>query len=215
MLELNKVHFGNNVDLIKKIDDNSVDIVVSDGPHAQCEWFPDVYRVLKDNGYGFFLTQHDKNSIDTWLYLLFKHGFYTVGGIVNIDLPITLKYFDIFLIGLKNATAVPFTTATFVSHSLRPGHCDTQEVKIDATRRVVESFGQERSLDLFRVCFNKVKLLTSDKRLLVLDLYAGVATAGVVAFEFGYDYIGFEMDKEIYAAADARLRSCNGSKCRQ
>lgn len=75
MLEINKIHLGNNLDLLKQLADNSVDSVVTDPPYGinfmnkkwdydvpTVELWQEVYRVLKPGGHALVAcgtrTQH-------------------------------------------------------------------------------------------------------------------------------------------------------------
>lgn len=82
MLELNKIYNGDCLELMKSIDDKSVDLIVTDPPYGLLndkietdydykEFFKEAHRVLKDNSFIVYFGQQP--SLSYWNVEALKH----------------------------------------------------------------------------------------------------------------------------------------------
>lgn len=111
MIELNKIHLGNNIDLLPEIEDKSVDLICSDPPYIHCladlykswnsrnmdwEFYSEQFdRILKDNGQiATFSDFQTAVAITNGLQKYFRFRFYWIwiksnGQPVNSKQPIS------------------------------------------------------------------------------------------------------------------------------
>ena len=90
MLELNKIYQGDCIEVMKQLDDKSIDLVIIDPPYniKKCDWddinnyekwiksvFLEIQRVLKDNGSFYWFHSEMETIADLMIFMRTKTNF--------------------------------------------------------------------------------------------------------------------------------------------
>jgi site-specific DNA-methyltransferase (adenine-specific) len=225
MLNINNIYNLDCLDGIKKIADESIDLIVTDPPyminyhsarrdtsHRFCKpienddnrslltkIMPELYRVMKPNTAMYMFCS--PNTVDFFKYEV-------------------QKYFNVknLIVWVKNNGTIGDTKAAygkqyeiciFANKGRRQinGKRITDvwsSEKIIGLKKVVgdhQLHQNQKPLELIRMMIEK----SSNRGELVLDPFMGSATTAVAAKESGRDYIGFELDKYYYDIAIQRI----------
>ena len=154
------------------------------------EWLPELYRVLKDTGHAYIMS-NNKNLKDMLI------------AIENVG-------FNIYktLIWAKNSS---ITNMYYMdSHEYiifcrkgkakRINNCGTKSVlNVDNPRNKVHP--TEKPVELMEILINN----SSQEGELVLDPFMGSGTTAIASLRTGRKFIGFEIDKEYFKLAITRL----------
>ena len=62
----------------------------------------------------------------------------------------------------------------------------------------------QKPIELYEFCLNFAKLEQGDK---ILDTHLGSGSSRIAAYRNGFDFIGFELDKDYYEAQEKRFKT--------
>ena len=154
------------------------------------EWLPELYRVLKDTGHAYIMS-NNKNLKDM-LIEIEKAGFSIYKTLIWAkNSPITnMFYMDSheYIIFCRKGKAK------------RINNCGTKSVlNVDNPRNKVHP--TEKPVELMEILINN----SSQEGDLVLDPFLGSGTTVIACINTGRNYIGFELDKQYYEIAKNRI----------
>ena len=214
MLELNKVHHGDCLELMKDIPDASVDLIIADPPYGvnyqsnyrknkfkkltndnviMTEWLDDAYRVLKDDGALYCYTSWDVFS--EWFESISKHFkvkntivWYKRGG------------------GLGDLKGAYIFNHEFIIYAVKGRHLlngkrlnDVWEIPKDNVNKYLHP--TQKPLDLSKRIIEK----STKENDVVLVPFAGSGSECVSAIELKRFFIGIEKEKEYVDIANKRI----------
>ena len=214
MLELNKVHHGDCLELMKDIPDASVDLIIADPPYGvnyqsnyrknkfkkltndnviMTEWLDDAYRVLKDDGALYCYTRWDVFS--EWFESISKHFkvkntivWYKRGG------------------GLGDLKGAYIFNHEFIIYAVKGRHLlngkrlnDVWEIPKDNVNKYLHP--TQKPLDLSKRIIEK----STKENDVVLVPFAGSGSECVSAIELKRFFIGIEKEKEYVDIANKRI----------
>ena len=154
------------------------------------EWLPELYRVLKDTGHAYIMS-NNKNLKDM-LIEIEKAGFSIYKTLIWAkNSPITnMFYMDSheYIIFCRKGKAK------------RINNCGTKSVlNVDNPRNKVHP--TEKPVELMEILINN----SSQEGELVLDPFIGSGTTAIACINTNRNYIGFELDKQYYDIANVRI----------
>jgi site-specific DNA-methyltransferase (adenine-specific) len=214
MLEINKIYLGDSLEIIKSIDDSSIDLVVTDPPYGMS-----------------FRSNHRKERYDpimnddavVWntviiseLYRVMKPDthLYWFCSFHNIDIfkQELEKKFDIknLLIWEKNNTGMGDLTGSYApkyemiifaqkGRKLLNGRRDPDILHYDRTGN--KNHPTEKPVDLLEFLIGK----SSSEGELVLDPFSGSGSTAVACKNTNRNYLGMEIDSRWYWKSQERL----------
>jgi len=197
MLELNKIYNMDCIEGMKQIDDNSIDLVLTDPPYGinkegiindenldmYYKTLPEINRVLKDN--TFFVTFASIGNMPQFFYnnpfkYRWQYIVYTNNGMVRGSLGFN-NYQSILVFQKGDAK---------LSKPIR----DVKEVFTTSKQCSKRIHPTEKRLD---VCLNLINAFSKENNV-VLDLFSGSGVIPLSCKQLKRDFIGFEIDKEYY-----------------
>ena len=214
MLELNKIHHGDCLELMKDIPDGSVDLIIADPPYGvnyqsnfrkdkfkkltndsviMTEWLDDAYRVLKDGGALYCYTRWDVFS--EWFDSVSDHFkvkntivWYKRGG------------------GLGDLKGAYMFNHELILYAVKGRHIlngkrlnDVWEIPKDSANKYLHP--TQKPLDLSKRIIEK----STKENEIVLIPFAGSGSECVSAIESKRFFIGMELDEEYYNIATNRI----------
>jgi len=234
-METNMILEGNCFDLIKTLEDNSVDLIITSPPYADivnygnnvsikkpkeyCDWllpiFNDIHRVLKPSG-SFILNINDNCSNglrNPFIYEL----------IYRSQKETKLKFYDTYiwhkLNGIPNGSPKRFRNNTeFIFHFVK----NQKELKFNMDR-VMDNGVRPDNVFRFRTAgasrdnhikhpapFNKELPsyfinLLTDEGDMVLDIFGGIGTTNLAAKELNRQHISFELNPKYVEFGNKRI----------
>jgi len=224
------VKLGDAKDLIKDIEDNSVDLILTDPPYFLSEGktdikFKDRSDIKRDQG------DWDKQKIEILLELL--PDMYRVlrdGGSIYImtqDSLIGLLQNELSKAGFNPHATIVWHKTNPPPGAVRTQFCSSCEYIIFATKGEKHTFNVEDGWNRHNfiegpICmgneryynhptqkplylFEKLMKISSNRGDTVLDPFAGTGTTGVAAKKLGRNFILFEKEKEYVNIIKARL----------
>lgn len=259
MLNRNVIHCGDALDLLRKVEDETVDLIVCDGPYGvtQNDWdrIPSIQEFnldlirrftpkLKDGGALYLFGKPDcLDFVDyrPWLNLRSKIAWYQPSRLAQGRLNFTNNYDVIgyFIKGKRprcyNLDAIRVAQLVELEHRLRcervPSVTNGQYGKTkfnENGKNPGDVWGDVKQLTykskelVSREALNTIQkpekliarivLASSNPGDLVLDPFAGVGTCPVVCLKNGRDFIAFELEPQLVAAAEQRLADLDGGQ---
>jgi site-specific DNA-methyltransferase (adenine-specific) len=215
LLKLNTTHLGDCFTLLKDVDANTVDLLLTDPPygidfisgqrkknvHGKIkndnnldwlnEWLIEIKRVLKPDAHAYIFCSH--HNLDVFLSTVKKHLPYK-------NLLVWEK--NHFGMGdLKGDYAPKHELIIFCSNGKRKlnGKRDHNILKFSRTQNRLHP--TEKPVDLFKFLIEK----STKENDLVLDTFAGSGTAGVACSMLDRNYIQMELDERYYRIAKLRV----------
>lgn len=222
-MEINKIYNENCLEGMKRIADNSIDLVVTDPPYTMTkrgkscrpnwmpnnmgnnvfsddipnvkDWMGQVYRVLSDKSH--FYTFVNINDITKYLQIANDLGFKIhniISMIKDTGMPNRWYY--------KQTELVLF----FRKGSAKPINDYTSRDNI----KVVMPKKKTGKLHITQKPLNFIQLLitnSSRENEVILDPFMGSGTTAIACMNTGRNFIGFEMDKCYYDIACKRIES--------
>ena len=217
---INKVFNEDCLETIKRIDDNCVDLVLTDVPfgmefqsgyretkHKKIvnddnlnwlpEWIKEIDRISKKEAHLYIFCSHHKVEI-------FKQEIQKYRKVKNI------------LIWEKNNTgmgdlygdyAPKYEMVLFCSNGEKKLNDSRDSNIIKATRTQNELHPTQKPIDLMEYFIRK----SSKENDLVLDTFMGSGTTAVACKNMNRNFIGSELDKEYYNTIQKRLSQTQGS----
>lgn len=219
MLELNKIYCIDCLDGLKKIDDKSIDLVITDPfyvPKAQFDWetfdkwywdwnkqwLKEIKRVVKEDFH--FILSFSSDDMARFDLLLQEIGF-------KITSRIVWNYRNSAKATAKDTKWAK--TYEFIFHCSSGKKLNFPD-KWDDRRFDVKTFAipqsnfkegkfhqYQKPLNLWRELIE----FASNKEELVLDPFIGSGTTAIVCKELGRNFIGFDIRKEYVNIANKRL----------
>ena len=215
MLELNKIHHGDCLELMKDIPDGSIDLIVTDPPYLMnyrsnyrkvkydyingdkdgkdliAKSIKEAYRVLKDNSAIYMFC--------SWHYVdFFKSEFEKYFKLKNI------------IVWNKNNTSMGDLQGSYApKHEfILFGHKGRRLLEgfrypdvLEAKRTGSKLHPTQKPVDLLEI-FIKTSSKEND---VVLDMFAGSGTTGVACKNLNRNFIGIELDEEYFKIAKERI----------
>jgi adenine-specific DNA-methyltransferase len=205
---LNRVTFGDCVELMKKLPDGCVDLIVTDPPYVanycdrggrkilnddNVDWiypaFYEAYRLLKDD--AFCVSFYGWNKVDKFLSAWRDCAFYPVGHFTwvktyNSSVGFTKMWHECAYLLVKGRPAKPANPPADVlpwKYSGNKFH-PTQK-PVSALRPLIEAYSQKRDI--------------------VLDPFGGSGSTAIAAIQCCRRFILFEKDEQYFEAAKTRL----------
>ena len=154
------------------------------------EWLPELYRVLKDTGHAYIMS-NNKNLKDM-LMEIENVGFNIYKTLIWAkNSPITNMYY------MDSHEYIIFCRK---GKAKRINNCGTKSVlNVDNPRNKVHP--TEKPVELMEVLINN----SSQEGELVLDPFMGSGTTAIACINNNRNYIGFELDKQYYDIANVRI----------
>ena len=154
------------------------------------EWLPELYRVLKDTGHAYIMS-NNKNLKDM-LIEIENAGFNIYKTLIWAkNSPITNMYY------MDSHEYIIFCRK---GKAKRINNCGTKSVlNVDNPRNKVHP--TEKPVELMEVLINN----SSQEGELVLDPFMGSGTTAIACINNNRNYIGFELDKQYYDIANVRI----------
>lgn len=154
------------------------------------EWLPELYRVLKDTGHAYIMS-NNKNLKDM-LMEIENVGFNIYKTLIWAkNSPITNMYY------MDSHEYIIFCRK---GKAKRINNCGTKSVlNVDNPRNKVHP--TEKPVELMEVLINN----SSQEGELVLDPFMGSGTTAIACINNNRNYIGFELDKQYYDIANERI----------
>jgi len=197
-MELNKIFHGESLSLLKELDDNSVDLVITSPPYADLkvyidnpgiladnyvEWFlpycNEICRVIKPTG-SFILNINDKVEGG------FRHP-YVFELISEIHKRTDLKLFERLFNWEPNPKgALPTTLINISSEAKRIADNHVAVYPVELVDYFIKG--------------------STDEGDLVLDPFMGTGTTAVSSKKLGRNFIGFEKQIEYIEVANKRIK---------
>lgn len=225
---MNKIILGDCLKLMKDLPDNSIDLIITSPPYEDINGagyqanskdilflkiysefidnvFKEMYRILKPNGQLFFNIKHKthnkKLSSVHWLefiegfkqfyfksYIIWKYA----GSFDSTKSRFHLDYEIIYHLSKGNNININLecnihdflSSIWYLPHNIKNRIHPTQMPE-NVVERILKSVGKEGDL--------------------VLDIFAGSGTTAKVTKDFGYNYLGFELNPEYVEIAINRL----------
>ena len=235
MLEINKVYQGDCLEVMKEIDDKSIDMILCDLPYGTtaCKWdtiipfeplWEQYKRIIKDNG-AIVLTasQPFTSALVMSNIKMFKYEWIwdkdrSCGSMLAKVRP--LKYHESVLVFCKNKELYnPQKTKGKMQNKASGGKSDNYG-NIPIVRYMSDEY-YPRSIQIFKACHNMTgKLHPTQKPValmeyliktytnegdLVLDNCAGSGTTGVACKNLNRNYILIEKEPEYVKICNDRL----------
>lgn len=154
------------------------------------EWLPELYRVLKDTGHAYIMS-NNKNLKDM-LMEIENVGFNIYKTLIWAkNSPITNMYY------MDSHEYIIFCRK---GKAKRINNCGTKSVlNVDNPRNKVHP--TEKPVELMEALINN----SSQEGELVLDPFMGSGTTAIACINNNRNYIGFELDKQYYDIANVRI----------
>lgn len=209
---------GDCLELIKKIPDGSVDLVVTDPPYGMNfqsnyrkekydkidndktldwldEYVSELYRIMKDNTAVYcFCSWH---NID-----IFKQTFEKYFKLKNI---IVWEKNNTSMGDLKGSYAPKYELVLFAHKGRRLLNGFRYPDIIQAKRTGNQHHPTEKPVDLLEIFIGE----SSDENNIVFDGFMGSGSTGVAALNLNRHFIGIELDKKYYETAKSRIENLN------
>lgn len=154
------------------------------------EWLPEVYRVLKERGHAYIMT-NNKNLKDMLIeienanFKIFKTLIWAKNS------PITNMYY------MDSHEYIIFCRK---GKAKRINNCGTKSVlNIDNVKN--KQHPTEKPIDLMKIFIEN----SSQENEIVLDPFMGVGSTAMACINTNRNYIGFELDKKYYEIAKNRI----------
>ena len=225
MLELNKIYCLDCFELLKNLDDNSIDLVIVDPPYNskviewdnkddtwQLKWLTEVKRVLKEGGslYVFFapLNMYEvegwiRNNLTLKNILVWYHAnLYGAGMSYGKD-----RYkstWDVVFYGVKGKKAKHNNTIQQIAY-LQTGK--SFDVMIYPQPRPLLHKAQ-KPLELIK----KFIICSSEENDIVLDCFCGVGTTMISSKVLKRNFIGGEINQDFVNISNQRLDNIHNLK---
>lgn len=163
------------------------------------EWLPELYRVLKESGHAYIMT-NNKNLKDM-LIEIENAGFNIFKTLIWAkNSPITNMYY------MDSHEYIVFCRK---GKAKRINNCGTKSVlNIDNPRNKVHP--TEKPIELMEIFINN----SSNEGEIVLDPFMGGGSTGIAAIRNGRKFIGVEIDEEYFKIAEKRINDHIAEKAR-
>ena len=222
-MELNTIYNEDCLEGMKRIPDNSIDLVVTDPPYRTTsrgssggtggilkeeinkrgkvfkhndikfnEWLPELYRILKDTGHAYIMTNN--KNLKGMLMEIENVGFNIYKTLIWAkNSPITNMYY------MDSHEYIIFCRK---GKAKRINNCGTKSVlNVDNPRNKVHP--TEKPVELMEVLINN----SSQEGELVFDPFMGSGTTAIACLKTNRQYIGFELDEDYYKQANERIET--------
>lgn len=217
-MELNKIHQGDCLQLLKQLDDESVDLIITDPPYGDgigygrmdktilnneseeinYKVLPILYSKLKRGGVAYLFTN--------WKFSPLIQDFIKKQTQFNIRMELVVVKNNIgmgygfrnqheFLLVLEKGDVK--YNRNDVSSVLKMGHIHHDK----------DTHPHEKGLDLLKLLIDH----SSKEGDLVLDCFAGSGSTLVACQQTKRKFIGMELDEKWFNLADTRLKSVTGN----
>jgi len=214
IVELNKVICGDCISVMRDMEDNSVDLVLTDIPYDMVNRKSQGLRNLDKADAD--IANFSLQELLIEIMRLAKGSIYMFCGFGQIsEIALTFKNNKInprliiwektnpspmngdvtWLSGIEPCIFAKFPNATF------NGHCNNTVLRYPISRNKTEH-PTEKNLDLFKHLVN----ISSKEKDIILDPFLGSGTTAVAAKELHRNYIGIEISEKYCAIAKNRLR---------
>lgn len=221
-----KLICGDCMEQLKKFEDDSIDLIVTDPPYrttsrGNClgggmfkkkinlkgqvfthnnidcsEYAPEFYRVLKDGGHCYVMTNH-VNLVNI-LNVFICSGFHFIKSLIwdkqnKIVGTYYMSQFEYILFFRKG-------------RGVKINHCGTSDILSFPNKKTKDENGKnlhdtEKNVDLMEVLVNN----SSQEGEIVLDPFMGIGSTGIAAVRNNRRFIGIEIDEKYYNIAVQRI----------
>ena len=225
--ETNNIYLGDCYELIKKLPDNSVDLIVTDPPYlientsgGKNGLGKSIANMNKELENGIFTESIDVKILDEFIRVMKKINIYIWCN--HKQIPMYLDYFvnkknckfDILIWNKTNATPLfnnkYMTDKEYCLYFRDGGYCNPKDY--EHAKTVFLNPINKKDKDLYNHPTIKplpiIKILienSSQENEVVLDTFLGSGTTAVACKELNRQYIGFELNEEFYEIAKNRL----------
>jgi len=231
-METNKIYQGDCLELMKEIEDNSIDLVITSPPYEDItgagysakskdvlflklysefmdKVFNELYRILKPTGQIFFniKSQTHNKLIKTPHWLEFLESFQQF----KLKSYIIWKYagsFDStnkrFHLDYEIIYHLSKTDDIFLNEN-----CGIKD-PLTSVWYVPHSISNRlHPTQMPEALVERILKVTGKEGIIVLDIFNGVGTTPFVAKKYGYNYLGFDISEEYCKIAEERLSKLN------
>ena len=221
-----KLICGDCMEQLKNFADNSIDLIVTDPPYrttsrGNClgggmfkkkinlkgqvfaynnidctEYAPEFYRVLKDGGHCYVMTNH-VNLVNI-LNVFINSGFHFIKSLIwdkqnKIVGTYYMSQFEYILFFRKG-------------RGVKINHCGTSDILSVPNKKTKDENGKnyhdtEKPIELMKILIDN----SSKENDIVLDPFMGIGSAGIACKELNRRFIGIEIDKNYFDIAEKRI----------
>jgi len=214
MLEINKIYCGDCLELMKELDDKSIDLVLTDPPYGQSlgygrgqlgeryvknddnlDWLPlfskNIWRILKDNTEALVFCQWRRYSV-------FEKYLLSVGFTIR-----TVAIWNKMNAGLSGGGYAEQYEQIIV---LRKGEARENYYRGNVYNDNRLSGRPEHPTQKPVILFENLICMCSDENDLVLDPFIGSGTTAVACIRTNRNFIGFEINQDYVNIANKRIK---------
>lgn len=190
-----KGHAGNTGGMLRK----KINCIGRVFEHNNChikDWCPELYRVLKDGGHAYIMTNH-KNLIE-YLNVATECGFHFIKSLIwdkgnKIMGQYYMSQFEYVLFFRKG-------------RGVKINNCGTSDILHFQNIKTKDENGNnlhdtEKPVELFKVLIEN----SSSKGDLILDPFMGIGASAVAAKQTDRNFVGFEIDKKYFDVVVKRV----------
>ena len=221
-----KLICGDCMEQLKKFEDDSIDLIVTDPPYrttsrGNClgggmfkkkinlkgqvfthnnidcsEYAPEFYRVLKDGGHCYVMTNH-VNLVNI-LNVFIGSGFHFIKSLIwdkqnKIVGTYYMSQFEYILFFRKG-------------RGVKINHCGTSDILSVQNKKTKDENGKnyhdtEKPVELMKILIDN----SSKEYDIVLDPFMGIGSTGIACKELNRYFIGIEIDQTYFKIAEQRM----------
>ena len=214
MVEINKVYFDDCFNIIEQLDDNSLDLVVTDPPYGDNIAYsrnhdkPILNNEDESINYRFMDVIYDKMKMNTAMYLFTNHVF--VDKLKQYGISKGFNYRALCVL-VKNNFGLGYyfrpqyeLCLVFEKGVVKHNTLNMSNVWfMDHPKYTLESHPHEKDLDII----SKIILHSSKENDLVFDGFMGSFTTAIACINTNRNFIGTELDKKYYDVGDKKIKS--------
>ena len=190
---------GDCLDKLKQINDNSIDLIVTDPPYnnISCsQYAPEFYRVLKDGSHCYIMTNHI-NLIEM-LNTFTSNGFHFIKSLIwNKGNKI---------MGLYYMSQFEYILFFRKGKGIQINNCGTSDILDIPNKKTKDKDGNnihdtEKPVKLMEILIEN----SSKENDIVLDPFMGSGSTGVACVNTNRNFIGVELDENYFNIAKERI----------
>ena len=221
-----KLICGECIEQLKLLDDNSIDLIVTDPPYrttsrgnclgggmfkkkinlkgqvftynnTDCsEYAPEFYRVLKDGSHCYVMTNH-VNLVNI-LNVFIESGFHFIKSLIWDK--------QNKIVGTYYMSQFEYILFFRKGRGVKINHCGTSDILSVQNKKTKDENGKnyhdtEKPVELMKILIDN----SSKEYDIVLDPFMGIGSAGIACKELNRYFIGIEIDQTYFKIAEQRM----------
>lgn len=163
------------------------------------QYFPEIYRLLKEGSHCYIMTNHV--NLQHILNVATNCGFHFIKSLVWVK--------DNKIIGQFYMSQFEYILFFRKGKGVKINNCGTSDVLCFPNKKLKDSEGKnlhdtEKPVDLMKVLVEN----SSKEGDLVMDCFMGIGATGIACKQLNRDFIGCEIDKKYFEVAKERILNC-------